>query len=323
MQKPRSDSPDDPRDELLHEWLRAKPVSSKLDASEAGQRVLQHQFAICISKVPGTRVGRDPEALHEMRVSIRRMRSALVLYRPYLEPDVLELADGLKWVGGVLGPVRDLDVQLEQLGEWRTSLDSGDAPALNAGEERGRSRWFLERKVMLEQLESGRYHSFVDDGVEILSRPTIDSPSIVSAAPKIIDRAYRRVRKLGDAIEATSRAERYHRVRVKMKSLRYAIEFHRAIYRKPAEQMIRTLKRLQDLLGDHQDADVAREPIRQLLADATDEALPAASAFVLGILDERYRRRAEELRSRFPERYEPLTGKPWRQFAKRIESGNS
>ncbi len=323
MHEPSSESPSSESPSALggrvDEWSRSDPIDRDLDAGCAGERVLRQQFARCMSKVAGTRLGSDPEELHEMRVAIRRMRSALALFRSHLAPAVLDLAGDLKWLGGVLGPVRDLDVQLQQLDGWRSSLSDRDAGTLGSVKDRIRGRWHRERQIMLGELNSQRYTTLVDRIVRTLAGPPIESCSILEAAPLLIVRAHRRVCKLGDRIVPDSPPDRYHRLRVRMKALRYAIEFHRSLYGKPAVRVIQSLKALQDLLGDHQDADVAREQLRGMLTGSDEPGLPAESAFVLGMLDERYRRRAEELRGGFPDAYGTLQGKPWQKLLKAMD----
>jgi inorganic triphosphatase YgiF len=77
--------------------------------------VLRRHFSTMLAKEPGTRLGDDIEDLHDMRVASRRLRAALALFEDVLPETIVGLKDELAWIGGQLGAVRDLDVQLEQL----------------------------------------------------------------------------------------------------------------------------------------------------------------------------------------------------------------
>ncbi|MCA8960198.1 MAG: CHAD domain-containing protein [Planctomycetes bacterium] len=309
-------APHEQRTDRLRSWLLEESVDSGQTVSEAARSVLRHQFAVAMSKASGTRAGADPEDLHDMRVAIRRMRSAIAMFQPHLAEPVQQLGKPLKWLGGVLGPVRDLDVQIEQTSAWREEVDDDDAPAIEAVERHLRHRRTLARHLMLQQMGSSDYRGAVDGTIAALGDPAPEAPRILAVAPDVIERRRGRVRKLGDEIDLASPPERYHRLRVRAKALRYAIEFHRSLYGKRAERMIEAMKTLQDLLGDHQDADVARRHLREL----REVGLPANTNFVLGILDERYRRRAIELRRAFPKAYESVDGKPWRRLFERMEA---
>src|SRR5258707_8563338 len=75
---------------------------------------------------PGTRLGRDPESLHDMRVAARRSRALLRAGAPLYASDVAKLEEELRWIGEKLGAVRDLDVLIERLYGEAESLDEED-----------------------------------------------------------------------------------------------------------------------------------------------------------------------------------------------------
>ena len=83
--------------------------------------MLETQYRAIVEHDAGTRLGRDPEELHKMRVATRRLRAFLRTGRPLLDADWAEaLRLELRWLGGVLGPVRDLDVLIGHLRTTRT-----------------------------------------------------------------------------------------------------------------------------------------------------------------------------------------------------------
>ena len=77
--------------------------------------VLRRQLAVVRAKEPGTRLGEDPEELHDMRVATRRLRAALSLFEAVLPVRAQVFREELGWLARLLGSVRDLDVQLEGL----------------------------------------------------------------------------------------------------------------------------------------------------------------------------------------------------------------
>ena len=84
---------------------------------ELAYAVLRRQLAVLREKEPGTRLGEDPEELHDMRVATRRLRAALALFADVLPVRAQVFREELGWLGRVLGAVRDLDVQQEGLAD--------------------------------------------------------------------------------------------------------------------------------------------------------------------------------------------------------------
>lgn len=296
-------------------------------AGETAFAVLRTQFRRMVAEEPGTRLGDDLEALHDMRVAIRRQRAAIRLFRELLPPKLARAASELRWVGRALGEVRDLDVQRATLERWNTEIDPADRPALESlGEWLVRRRSAARRK-MLRLLETRRYARLVERMAAWLKRGPARRGSaprlpILQYAPTLIAQRYGRVIKLGRKIDAASPPDAYHRLRIRCKALRYALEFHAPLYGKPARRLIDELVRLQDLLGDHQDADVAMQWLEEIVRDR-GKRLGPRTVFVVGKLAERYAARAKLLRSRFPKRFRGIRGKSWSRFAlemRRVQS---
>ncbi|MGF1473557.1 MAG: CHAD domain-containing protein, partial [Rubrobacteraceae bacterium] len=117
-------------------------------------------------------------------------------------------------------------------------------------------------------------------------------------------------------------------LRKKGKRLRYALEFLSGIYGKPARDLVKALKELQDVLGDHQDADVATAHLRELAASRGAGSgrrgpkrtkLPAETVFVMGGIARRYEEQARSLRAQFPEAYGKIRGKPWKKLRRSVQ----
>src|SRR5512145_2820492 len=92
--------------------------------AEAGRKILLAELVLMLNQEAGSRSGEDIEHVHDMRVAIRRMRSAVRLLKPYLKGKAIKGYNrNLRQSGLVLGDVRDLDVMIEQLQAYTATLD--------------------------------------------------------------------------------------------------------------------------------------------------------------------------------------------------------
>lgn len=263
------------------------------DAFASLVSLLRTQLELVLAHDPGTRLGRDPESLHDMRVAVRRSRALLHAGRTLVDSDTTTFDDELKWLGGVLGSVRDLDVLLERLRDRAAKLDAPDGdnarPLLRTMQGR-RSR---ARRALLRALDSERYLTLLDQfESEIGSlRPSDGGVSLDGLAQKQM----KKLRKTADALGDDPADDELHKVRKRGKRARYAFELA------GDDKVVRRAKKLQDVLGDHQDAVVAEDALRTLAAGA-----PAAQAIAAGRLIDGERERRAEARKRWR--------KTWRQL---------
>lgn len=304
-------------------------VDESLTLGEVAFAVLREQFLAFLAHEPGTRIGEDTERLHDMRVASRRMRAAMKVFAGALPARFRELRDEVKWIAGSLGEVRDLDVQLEQLETWLSEADPEDREALGAVRGVLEQRRENARHDMLHALDSRRYTELIETLTSLLKRgpepgsPDADTPVLV-AAPGLIRGLYKKVRKTGDRLEEDSPGEEYHKLRKRAKRLRYALEFLSDVYGKPVKSPISSLKDLQDVLGDHQDAEVAIAHLRDLSADGErGHELPPRAVFVMGKIAYRYELQLGGLRAKFPEAYARMKGKPWEKLVKVLDNRSS
>ena len=298
-------------------------VEESMAAGDYAYAILRKHFGAFLGNEPGTRIGEDREALHDMRVAARRLRAAMSAFAAVLPATMERMRAELGWVAAMLGEVRDLDVQLERMEEWRHGLETDQGVALDAIEEILRHRWLLARKRMLVALDSRRYERFVERFVAMLRR----GPSrnflpgrepILRVAPGLLRKRYRQVRRLGDPIRPPSPPSDYHALRIGAKKLRYALEFTAPIYGKPALAFSARVTALQDVLGLHQDAEIAMDTLREM-ATARGRRLPPETILAMGAISERYRSHGVELRAQFPAVWKPLIGRDWATLMKDIE----
>jgi triphosphatase len=303
------------------------PDSSMGDLAYA---VIRRQLAVLRQKEPGTRLGEDPEELHDMRVATRRLRAALDLFVDTLPVRARTYRSELSWLAGVLGTVRDLDVQQEAQAEmadavkgWSALLGTApdDDPLADLAALLQRERE-AARVDMLAALDSPRWErlqrglaSMVQQGPLRRSVATrlpavIGVPDLVTARHVAVVNAAKRSRRSGAASD-------FHRLRIRGKRLRYALEFSTELYGGRTERYTKQLTTLQDELGRMQDSEVAAA---RLAALATGEAhLPAATVFVMGAVAQHHRRQVERLLRRLPAELNRVGGKAWQEMAALME----
>ena len=261
---------------------------------------IQAQYAQILSHDPGTRVGDDPKDLHDLRVAVRRLRALLRAADALLVPEwSSSLRDELKWLGTELGPARDLDVLIGYLRGEAAALD-GDSRAFGEVLKRLEDERAAARERLLAALDSERYRDLLGT-LDAASRApharALDAPLDELAAREFRGLA-KAVQRLGD----DPSDDDLHRVRIKGKRARYAAELAEPIGGKRTARFVRRAKTFQDVVGEHQDAVVAEDRVRRVVADLTsNDAVLAAGRVV-----ERQRNRREEARAALPKAWSKL-----------------
>ena len=302
--------------------LGSTEISASMGAGQVAFAVMRRHFATFLANEPGTRLGEDIEALHDMRVAARRLRAAMQAFRPWLPVRAQRFRNELGYVGRALGEVRDLDVFLETLESWEHD-DPEHAEALAAIGTVLQARRNVARSRMLTVLDRRRYDIFVERFAAWLRHGSPVSfvagrQPILAVAPGLVEKRYARVRKLANAITAESPPADYHNLRIEGKKLRYAVEFVTPVYGQPATDFAKQLTALQDVLGLHQDAYVAMDLLGEL-ASTSGRRLGPETVLAMGSVQERYRRDAANLRGQFPRVYKPMR-KRWRALRSTMDS---
>src|SRR4029077_3720439 len=162
---------------------------------------------------PGTRLGRDPESLHDMRVGVRRLRALLRAGGELIATDTAELDARLKQLGQVLGEVRDLDVLLAHLDNEVAGFGAEDARRANALLATMRTERSCSRSRLLAALRSDEYLALLDH-----TAPTIDELEPSGSAVtlhELADEASARLRKAVRKLPDAPADEELHAVRKK------------------------------------------------------------------------------------------------------------
>jgi CHAD domain-containing protein len=232
-----------------------------------------------------------PDAVHQMRVATRRMRSALQAYRTVIDRDATRhLGDELKSLASVLGASRDLEVLEDRIS--RAVADLPDLLVLGPVQAQI-TRYFAGRRAtahdeLLAALDGDRYLTLLADIDQLLTDPPLLPAASEPARRRLaalIRRSYRRVEghvaAAGELAQGPERDIELHEARKAAKRLRYATEAAAPALGKPARTLIKGTKQVQELLGDHQDAAVARPVLRDLGAHAH---LDGGNGFTFGLL---------------------------------------
>jgi CHAD domain-containing protein len=254
---------------------------------------LRHQLHEIERHDPGTRLGRDPESLHDMRVAVRRLRALLRAGRKLVATDTTELDARLKQLGRVLGEVRDLDVLLARLEGEASELDGGDAEQARSLLAALRTERSSSRARLLGALRSDEYLSLLDDTARTID--DLEPGEAEVSLDDLADRAFAKLYKAVDKLPDEPADHELHAVRKTGKRARYAAEL--ADWKKP----VRRAKKFQDVLGEHQDAVVAAERLRKLAAGA-----PPEKALAAGRLVEREEEHRMESRAAWPKAWKKL-----------------
>ncbi len=281
-----------------------KPPRRSAPAIDHLVAMLERQYRSILVHDPGTRLGTKPEDLHQHRVAIRRLRALLRAARPMLDAGwVRDLRTELRWAGGALGEVRDLDVLLEHLNADAAVLDARERAAFATLLDQVTARRGSARRTMLSDLRQARYTRLLDRLENELSSPPVVDETVELRA--IAAAEYRRLRKKMRALGDAPEDDQLHAARIAVKRSRYAAELAEGSVGNPASKFIAAAKRLQDVLGEHQDAAVAERVVRDLLDDATGP-VPLQAAFAAGMLVEHQRERRRDARAAVPGAWKSL-----------------
>jgi CHAD domain-containing protein len=244
----------------------------------------------------GLRRGNDP--IHDTRVAIRRLRSTLRVFAKLLDRSVTgHVDDELKWFAGLLGEVRDCQVQRRRFQEGLAPLppELVLGPVANRINTDLQSQQLKARALVTEAMGSQRYLSLL----ATLQRWRTDPPIVGSPTHKDVDKRARRAgrkadQRLAEAVEAGDDSL-LHRARKSAKRARYAAEL-RVPVDSDAKKTVKHYKRIQTVLGDHQDGVVASATLLRLARVAGTTA--DENGFTYGMLFARERQAAEAARGR-------------------------
>jgi CHAD domain-containing protein len=233
------------------------------------------------------RRGLDP--VHPTRVGIRRFRSTLRVFRRLFEPVArAELDAELSWYAGLLGEVRDRQVQRARFADALAALP----PELVMGPVAARiendllAEQLRQRTEVMAALDGDRYRALLATLAQWRTTPPLTAEA--GDDPRVIDKCVRKAERKALTRVATAAADddddaALHRARKAAKRARYAAELAAPILgKKTAKKKAARFKKMQTVLGEHQDSVVAAETLRTLGARAG--ATPGENGFTFGLL---------------------------------------
>ena len=274
------------------ERLRLRPEATLEEALESILRACLGQI---LANEGPAHEGLDPEGVHQMRVGVRRMRSALSLFRRLLPAEALErFAPDLRWLSSELGDARDMDVFIEETLEplFRRFPDNGGLKRLRDEALQMRTEAYVRVRQAIESrrhtellLLLGRWIAAKGWRQQALSP---ESAQLFLPARDVtrglLEKRHRKARKLGRHLRERSIDEK-HALRIQLKKLRYAAEFLRSLHHpKRAARYAKRLARLQEVLGHLNDVATGERVMDALAERLNDEKGPhrRAAGFVLG-----------------------------------------
>lgn len=264
--------------------IRAEMLSLApgLTVEDAYVLILRHCLTHLLMNEAVTVDGSLSEGLHQMRVALRRMRSAFTVFRRVIGKDhVRRLSQEARWLATSIGRARDFDVFTSEILTPVEAGSPGDEglAALRAAAEKARaSAWAGARaslrssrmtRFVLElalHLDERSWRGAAGQDTAVLGAPIGDFAS------RALDRRYRSVARLGRHIEDLDTDER-HDLRKRLKRLRYASGFFASLYPHAAtRRYFRALSQLQDDFGALNDVETAGAIIKELAAIEPDLA---------------------------------------------------
>jgi CHAD domain-containing protein/transposase-like protein len=241
---------------------------------EAGRKVLLFHFERMLLNEPGSRAGDDIEAVHDMRVATRRMRSACRLFDPFFKSSAIKpFVRELRRIARTLGEVRDLDVSIDKAQTFMADNPDYDLEPLLINWRKRRNK---ARRNLIDELDSKRCARFVEafhaflvkpgKGAKALPAPDSAVPYRVRhIAPRLIYEYYEQLRAYGPVLDGAideAALQTLHALRIDFKRFRYALEFFEEVLGPEARHVIEETKVMQDHLGDLNDTRVAGESLR-------------------------------------------------------------
>src|SRR5258708_1650446 len=246
--------------------------------SEAGRKTLAYHFARMVDKESEVRKDEDDEAVHDMRVATRRLRSALDIFGKFYQGHAIKvMGKELRRIGKALGAVRDMQVVKKKADKYAETLSQAERESLDPLLKDWKDQLDEARTILLDVLDSQRYVRFLAQFESFVMTPGQDAAPVEApdpylvrhVAPSLIYRRYETVRAYEPILDSAS-LDTLHTLRIDAKRLRYTLEAFEEVLGSEAKEVIEMVKVVQDHLGDLQDARVAAGLIHDFIQQAAE-----------------------------------------------------
>ena len=285
-------------------------------ADHAAVAILTRLTAAIEANLPGTLADVDSEFLHDLRVAVRRTRSLLrELHGVFAPDDLARFRAEFRWLQEITGPTRDLDVYLLDFDAFARSLPPAHRTDLEPLHGLLTEHRIRQRRRMVRSLRSERARTLLLEWkllVEKLPELSVDrrpdaAKPIGELAGRRIATVYRRMVRMGTAIDDHSQPVALHDLRKKGKELRYLLEFFGQLFPKATvDPMVRTLKSLQDSLGRFQDREIQAAMLHSLADETATLPNGATALMAMGVLVQRLTAQQAQARREFAQRFAPF-----------------
>jgi inorganic triphosphatase YgiF len=276
-------------------WHKALAPSLSRDdtVDQAMEAIFESCFDQWLANQAAALDGRDPEGVHQMRVGLRRLRSALSIFKKLIpKSQLVWLRADAKRTASYLGPARDWDVFLSDLLAPVILLQPEDK-GLNALRARAKGRRAAAYRTARKSLAAAAYNRFLlrfgawlegrawrheqtDEQTALGDLPVTGFTSELLSARR--DKVLAQGQGIADLPD-----EKRHALRISLKKLRYALEFFAPLFdKKTVKPFVGSLKTLQDDLGHLNDVAVARTLLHGLTAKPGKTDMPHAAGMVIG-----------------------------------------
>ncbi len=301
----------------------AGKLDDSLNTREAVRILLRHLFQIMQVNEPGLRDAIDTEFLHDYRVAVRRIRSLLSQIRHVFPARQFEyFKREFFWLGQITGPTRDLDVYLLKFDTYRQTLPKAMQKHIAPFHAFLERHWTIEHTRLCHAFDSKRYRKLIKEWRVILDHDNIlaqragsqsaVSPETTNAGKPVrqiagsrVLKLYRRILREGGAITPESHDEDLHELRKTCKKFRYLVEFFHDFYPEDGvRNLLKTLKQLQDHLGDFQDLCVQTAQLCGFAEQMQQEGSADAKTIIaMGVLVEKLSARKAVVRAELEHRF--------------------
>ena len=263
-------------------------IQPSMHMAEACRLIWQRQLMQVILQEFGARIGEDPEYVHEMRVAIRRARTAQEMFGHYFRRSAIEpYFARLRRLGRRLGTVRDLDVALENLTQFGATLPEAEQANVRQLEAFVHQKRDAAREAMAEWFDSSEHADAIAGFAKFtrsagkglrqsVAQMTPPAPlQVRHVMPGIIIERFAHIRAYEPLFEGEASASpaQMHALRIECKYLRYSLEFSRRLLGAEGEAIIAQLKLMQDHLGAFNDTHVESDRLLGWQKDGLDEQL--------------------------------------------------
>ena len=260
-------------------YLGPTQTSAGDTARAYGLAKLRVHFGEFLRNEPGARLGESVDAVHDMRVAIRRLRAAISTLHEALPADFQRLSGELRWFGRALGEVRDLDVHIEAVYEAKSSAPDA-AEGKRALIDKLRSHRDGARSRLVDALNSHRFEALVNEMTVALSQdgtsPLDLQTPVTQLAPDRIKHRYRKFRQVAKDSSPNPRRKSYTRCAFAPSACASRWSCSRSCTARTPAGLIDEAIEVQDRLGEHQDLHVLNERLGAIVRSYGRELEPAA-----------------------------------------------